>query len=270
MSPADSADPPSEAGPDGHGDAAAVPDADPGDPVEDGPRPDRVTAGAPDAQPLRRRYSAQLEELRLQTELMGVRVDQNLELMREVLRTGRADLAEQALAADDEIDAMNVSLTERCYRVLAQENPVAGDLRLVVSVIRVISEFERVGDLSLRVVKLAPHHDSLTASARVFDILVVMADEAVESFRTALRAWGTLDLGLATQLAVGPRPMDLFFEQITESLVNLEGPEVVHVVLHAGAAARALERIVDHAAIIGTRIRYLITGDPGHLAAEVR
>ena len=58
---------------------------------------------------------------------------------------------------------MNVSLIERCYQVLVRENPVASDLRLVVSVIRVTATFERVGDLSLRVVKLAPEHHVLTA-----------------------------------------------------------------------------------------------------------
>ena len=51
---------------------------------------------------------------------------------------------------------MNVSLTERCYLILAQENPIASDLRLVVSVVRVIGELERIGDLALRVVKLWP------------------------------------------------------------------------------------------------------------------
>ena len=87
--------------------------------------------------PLRVTYTAELEQLRLQVEVMGVRVDQNLERMRQVLETGDPTVAADALGADDDIDAMNVSLTERCYEVLARENPVASDLRLVVSVIRV-------------------------------------------------------------------------------------------------------------------------------------
>ena len=61
---------------------------------------------------------------------------------------------------------MNVSLTERCYEVLARENPVASDLRLVVSVVRVTSELERVGDLCLRVVKASIDHERLTRDAR--------------------------------------------------------------------------------------------------------
>ncbi|MGZ4715427.1 MAG: phosphate signaling complex PhoU family protein [Acidimicrobiales bacterium] len=144
--------------------------------------------------PLRVTYGAELEQLRLQVEVMGVLVDQNLERMRQVLETGDPTVAAHALGADDDIDAMNVSLTERCYEVLARENPVASDLRLVVSVIRVSSELERVGDLSLRVVKAGLDHDLLAASPRSFDIAQVMATEAIELFRDAMRAWATDDV----------------------------------------------------------------------------
>ena len=70
---------------------------------------------------MRATYTGELEQLRLQVEVMGVRVDQNLERMREVLATGDARLAARGIAADDEIDAMNLSLTERCYDLLRRE-----------------------------------------------------------------------------------------------------------------------------------------------------
>ena len=113
---------------------------------------------ATDVTQARAAYQSELEQLRLQVELMGVRVDQNLERMRSVLHHGDLHEAELALAADDEIDAMQVSLTERCYDLLAREQPVASDLRLIVSVVRITAELERIGDLALRVVKLAPDH----------------------------------------------------------------------------------------------------------------
>ena len=222
------------------------------------------------AGPLRLTYSAELEQLRLQIEVMGVLVDQNLERMREVLERGDAALAAHALGADDDIDAMNVSLTERCYDVLARENPVASDLRLVVSVVRVISELERVGDLCLRVVKAACHHDLLSSSPRSFDILEVLATEAVELFRSAMRAWATDDLEVAAELAAGSPAVELAHAQLIESLVALRGPDAAEVAMWTLTAGQALERIADHAAILGSRLRYLLTGDPAHLAAEVR
>src|SRR5687767_9180660 len=107
---------------------------------------------------------------------MAVRVEEALERMAHVLRSGDADTAAAAVAADDQIDAMLVSLTERCYDLLRRETPVASDLRFVVSVLRMLEELERVGDLALRVVKLTPQHHLLASHAPTFETLVSMAD----------------------------------------------------------------------------------------------
>ena len=229
-----------------------------------------MTSMSQPVEPLRHGFREELEQLRLQVELMGVRVDENLERMRVSLRTGDAALAELAFSADNEIDAMNVSLTERCYLLLGREAPVASDLRFIVSVLRIVSELERVGDLALRVVKLSPKHELLLRSEVLYDILVTVADEAVEIFRRALRAWSAQDLGLATELATQSRDLDLYYERLMSELKRLDGPDAVRIAMAAFTAGRALERIADHSAIIGARLRYLITGEPAHLAAEVR
>src|SRR3954462_11423323 len=102
---------------------------------------------------------------------------------------------------------MNVSLTERCYDLLRREAPVASDLRFVVSVLRVLSELERIGDLALRVIKLGPDHAYIVGSPSTYDILLAMADRAIDRYRDALRAWAALDLDLATEVAAGARDM---------------------------------------------------------------
>ena len=99
-----------------------------------------MTSSEPAPIHLRSAFQAELDQLRLQVELMGVRVDQNLESMREALKTGDVRLMDQAFKADDEIDAMHLSLLERCYQLLNREAPVASDLRFVVSVVRILSE----------------------------------------------------------------------------------------------------------------------------------
>jgi phosphate transport system protein len=223
-----------------------------------------------DGEPMRHGFHEELDQLRLQVEVMGVRVDENLERMRTVLRTGDELLAQAAFSADDEIDAMNVSLTERCYLVLGRESPVASDLRFVVSVVRIISELERIGDLALRAVKLWPEQPVLSQTGVLWDVLLTIGDEAVDLFRTALRAWSAQDLGLATNLATGGRGLDVFYERLVQELHGLQGPDAVRVAMDALTAGRAFERIADHSAIIGARLRYLLTGEPAHLAAEVR
>jgi phosphate transport system protein len=220
--------------------------------------------------PARTAFTGELDQLRLQVELMAVRVDQNLERMRDVLAAGDCDLVEQSFLADDEIDAMNVSLTERCYDLLRREAPVASDLRFVVSVLRILGELERTGDLALRVIKLAPDRELMASNPPTFDILLAMADQVVERYRHALRAWATMDLRLAVELVGLSRSMDVYYERLMGELLRLEGPDAAHIAVSTFAAGRSLERIGDHAAIIGARLRYLLTGNPDHLAAEVR
>jgi phosphate transport system protein len=218
---------------------------------------------------LRQHFTDELEQLTLQVELMGVLVDENVERMRSVLESGDVVSAEAALACDDRIDDMNISLMERCYELLRREAPVAADLRLVVSVLRVTAELERIGDLALRIAKLAPEHHLLVAAPGAYDILCAMADHAVVQYREALRAWSTFDLAIAERVAA-QSPVPLAARALVEALLTYEGHDAVMVSLRTMVAGQALDRIADHAAVLGARIRYLITGDPEHLAAEVR
>lgn len=221
--------------------------------------------------PFRTAFYEELDQIRLQVELMGVRVDHNLERMREILRTGDIGLAATALKADDEIDAMHVSLLERCYDVLGREAPVASDLRFVVSVVRILSELERVGDLALRVVKLAPEVEEMAATGEAWDVLLTMVDTAVEHYRIALRAWSAQDLDLASQLADTPPSLLAFHERLLRAdLYGHDARHAVQLAMGMFTIAQAADRIADHAAIIGARLRYLLTGEPAHLAAEVR
>lgn len=218
---------------------------------------------------MRQQYTAELEQLALQVELMGLLVDENLERMRRALSDGDASVVGEALATDDRIDAMNVSLMERSYDILRREAPVASDLRLIVSVLRVTAELERIGDLCLRVVKLAPEHALLTAEPRAFDILLSLVEHAIGQYRDALRAWSTQDLALAEAVAAEPA-VPTASRGLVEALLSYSGSDAVMVALRTMVAGQALDRIADHAAVLGARIRYLITGDPDHLAAEVR
>src|SRR5215204_5057373 len=227
-------------------------------------------ASDPMPSPLRTVFHDELDQLRLQVEVMGIRVDQNLERLRRALREGDEQLVGEALAADDEIDDMHLSLLERCYGLLNREAPVASDLRFVLSVVRILSEFERIGDLALRGIKLAPQADDLAATGAAWDLVLTLVDVAVEQYRTALRAWSAQDLGLATDLATNRPSFASYHERMIVEMRHFEGPEAVPLAMAVYAAGHAADRIADHAAIIGARLRYLITGEAAHLAAEVR
>jgi phosphate transport system protein len=215
-------------------------------------------------------YTAELEQVRLQIEVMSLRVGDALDQMRDVLRTGDLELAQRAVDGDDEIDAMLVSITERCYDLIRRESPVASDLRFLVSALRILEELERIGDLSLRVVKQAGEHQRLVAQPAIFHTLVDMADVAHDVYRSAVDAWAAQDIELAVTLADNQRVMDANYSTLLAHILELGGPDGVQVAVASVLIGRSLERIADHTVIVGERLRYLLTGDPAYLAAEVR
>jgi phosphate transport system protein len=218
---------------------------------------------------MREAFTSDLEQLRLQVEVMAIKCDEALKQATHVLMAGDEALAREVIARDDEIDAMLVSLSEKCYDILGRQNPVASDLRFIVSVLRIISDLERVGDLCLRIVKLAPEQPMIASNEETFAILCAMADEAEQLFNTAVRAWATQDLRLAVSLEERDDAMDNYNERIAEAILHLKGPTAVPVAVSTVLAGRALERIADHSVMIGERLRYMLTGDVDSLSKEV-
>jgi len=201
---------------------------------------------------------------------MALRVDENLRRMHQVLADGDTEVAEAMLAADDEIDAMNVSLMDRCYTVLRTEAPLASDLRLVVSVLRILSELERIGDLTLRIAKTAPDHELLRTCPEGHVLLCSMARIAEERYQLALAAWARMDVVAAEELSRSGGMIEPLQSELVEVLTRATGDEVARLAIVSSSIGRTLDRIVDHTVIIGARVRYLITGEVSHLAAEVR
>jgi len=197
---------------------------------------------------------------------MAARVGLALDRMHVVLRTGDDALADVALAADDQVDAMLVSLTERTYDLIRRESPVASDLRYLVSVLRILEELERIADLSLRVVKQPP----VVANGPLFAILDDMATLAEELFRIAVDAWTAQDPEPLDGLVARSASVDDAYRRLLDEILGLQGPGAVQLAVTAVLIGRALERIADHTVIVGERLRYLLTGDPAYLASEVR
>lgn len=218
---------------------------------------------------MRSAFHNDLEQLRMQVEMMALRVDRSLQQATEVLLDGDEALARAVIEADDEIDDMLVSLTERCYELLVRQTPVASDLRLVVSVLRILTDLERTGDLCLRIVKLAPDHPLLIAETETFEILKEMAVAAVDMFRLAHRAWSTLDLELARSLDARDELMDGYNVRLTEAIFSFTGPDAVRRAVKTLLAGRALERIADHSVMVGERLAYMVTGDIKSLQREI-
>ncbi|MEM8923257.1 MAG: PhoU domain-containing protein [Actinomycetota bacterium] len=213
-------------------------------------------------------FSEELDGLRLQVEVMTILVRDAVHGAREVVHHGDPEVAQRLVEADDAIDRMQVSLTELCYQLLAKEAPVATDLRLVVSVIRVLHELERIGDLALRVANAAADQPLIARHPALFEVLLRLADNVVERFEAVQVGWSAASIEPLARL-VDTDALVGFADPLVQQVMALEGDDAVRVALAAMSIGRSFDRIGDHTQIMASRLRYLVTGDPAHLAEEV-
>lgn len=172
------------------------------------------------------------------------------------------------IAGDDQIDALFVALEERAYALVAQQAPVAADLRFLMSALRVMADFEKTGDRAVAVAKttLADWEREPTT----IGLLGRMGDLTLTMQTSARAAWLEQDLVVASDLKRRDDVLDSTYRELVAHLLTREGAGAPSLVLHAHAAGRNLERIADHAVIIGERVSYMLTGDPSALVAEIR
>lgn len=175
--------------------------------------------------------------------------------------------ARAVVAGDDGIDAWFLALEERAYALIAQQAPVATDLRFLIAALRVMADFEKTGDRAVAVAKIALADWQREPVA--LRLIGRMGDLALDLLASARQAWREQNLTIAAGLKRRDAVLDACYRRLTEHLLGQEGPDATGLVLHAHAAGRNLERIADHAVMIGDRLSYLLTGDPGALAAEI-
>lgn len=174
-----------------------------------------------------------------------------------------ADLpaAERVISGDATIDAMNDDLDARCLALLAKESPVAGELRTLVATIRMVADLSRMGDLAVHVAKIArmryPDHAVPEAMAPSFERLAQIAEDMVSMAAMALEERSVLD---AEKMADYDEEADqLRAEQFPVILAD-DWSYGVRAAVDVALLGRYLERIADHAVLIGSRVVYIVTG----------
>lgn len=213
-------------------------------------------------------FNEALDALRLDVDSLGDMAEGQVRDAAAALVGDRRDLAQAVIDRDDALDRRFVELEERAYQLVAQQAPVAHDLRFLMAVLRVVSDFEKTGDRAVAVAKIALAEWDREPAALA--LLGRMADLAIELLSDARQAWVAHDLAMARAIKDRDDVLDDCYRQLVHHLLGQASPGSSGLVLYAHSAGRNLERIADHAVIVGERIVYLLTGDPGSLAAEVR
>jgi phosphate transport system protein len=217
--------------------------------------------------PSRAHFREALEMLRIDVDGLGAMAQEaTAGALKALLRDDRS-IAHDVVAGDDPLDARFIALEERAYCLVAAQAPVATDLRFLMSALRVMADFEKTGDRAVGIAKtVLAEWERESASIR---LLGRMGDLAMIQLRSARGAWVTQDLATASELKRRDDVLDHCYRRLVAHLLAQDGSGASSLVLHAHAAGRNLERIADHAVMIGERVTYLVTGDPSALAAEI-
>lgn len=217
------------------------------------------------------RYNEELELVRNQVMAMGGLVEKQVSNGLQALIKSDAPLAELVVKSDAKINALEVAIDEECTRILVKRQPAASDLRLVVSIIKTITDLERIGDeaekLGLYSLKLQDEN----VVSQHFDQLQHLGDHVLVMLRSALDSFAHLDAEAALRTIATDVVIDTEYESISRNLIThmMEDPREIRDALRVTWCARALERIGDHSKNICEYVVYLVKGkDVRHIKYE--
>ena len=214
----------------------------------------------------RKSFQDALDELRIDVIRLAALTTEAIGAGTQAFLDADLTAAEQVIENDDDIDDLTHSIEDSCYQLLARQQPMATDLRTVVSVLRIVHELERSADLMVNVAKttrrLYPH----SVDPKLRGIIQKMGEQAGTQTRVALDAFADSDPSAAFALA----DMDDTMDDLTKSLFrhilsggSTTGDDEGNVLLAVQLAlvGRHYERIADHAVTIGQRVGFMVTGE---------
>ena len=206
-------------------------------------------------------FNAELEHIRTQVMIMGGMVEQQLTDAITAMHNLDGELAQRVIDGDQKVNMMEVAIDEACVRIIAKRQPTASDLRLVMAIIKTISELERIGDVAEKISRTAlekfgQQHMPLLVS------LESLGRHTVEMLHDVLDAFARMDLTEAIQIYREDKKVDKEYEGIVRQLMTymMEDPRTIPSVLTALFCARAIERIGDRCQNICEIIFYFVKG----------
>lgn len=213
-----------------------------------------------------------MEDLRNQVLKMGGMVEQQVCRAVDALRNMNLAEAEAVSENDRYINGLEVAIDEECARILVRRQPAASDLRMVVAVIKTITDLERIGDEAQRIAKMAiniAEQDGVFHN-RYIGILH-LSEHVIKMVHDALNAFARLDTDAAFEVVRDDERADIEYQSVMRQMLTymMEDPRTISESLDIMQAARSLERIGDHAMNIGEYLIYMVKGkDIRHISIE--
>jgi phosphate transport system protein len=218
-----------------------------------------------------KQFDVELENVRTRVLAMGGLVEEQIARALDTLTSGDMDLIERVIESDKRVNAMEVDLDELCSHIIARRQPAAGDLRLIIAVVKTITDLERIGDEAQKIARMAKliHAAERMHLPRIE--LKHVGELAGDMLHDALDSFARLDPRAARDVVRHDAALDSEFRSILRQLITfmMEDPRTISRSLEILFVAKALERIGDHSKNMAEYVIYMVEGrDVRHLPVE--
>lgn len=207
-------------------------------------------------------YNQHLKELQDEFLVLASMVDKAIDRSVQALRERDLDLARQVVADDAKVDGKAHAIEERCVQLIVTQQPVAGDLRFILSIIHLLIEMERIGDHAEGIAKIAVMIGDEPPLKPLIDI-PRMAEKARDMFRRSVDAFVSRDADASMRISAEDDEVDALYDQVYRELLTfmLEDPKTITRATRLTWVAHNLERCADRVTNICERTVYTVTGN---------
>ena len=211
----------------------------------------------------RRLFHEELDDIGDDVVRLGALASESIQLGTDAFLDGDLTAAESVIARDVSLDDLMHSIESRTYLLLARQQPMAVDLRMLVTVLRVIHELERVGDLMVNVVKATRRLYPYDLDPKVRGIVHRMREQAVAQIKLAVDAFAQRDPARAAALGDMDDVMDDLQKDLFRTIFAWEvrDESTLQRAVQLALVGRYYERIADHAVNTGERVAFMVTGE---------
>ena len=205
-----------------------------------------------------RHFADDLEELRKQLLVMGGLAESRVRLALEALVARDRDKIHQVIASDHELNELQIEIDDRCFKLLALQQPVAVDLRFIVAATKITVDLERVGDLAVNIAEASERYITHPPVKALID-LPRMADIAQHMLATALGAFLAHNAAVAETVLAEDDRLDQLKDQVFRELLTymLGDTRTIEPAIDLILISRHLERIGDHATNIAEDVIFI-------------
>jgi len=219
-----------------------------------------------------KQFDADMEAARSRVLEMGGLVEEQVNKAIDALITGNTRLAEEVIANDHKVNTMEIEADQACTQIIALRQPTAGDLRMVLTIIKSIIDLERIGDEASKIARFALKvYDSDRIMTPRYTEIKYMAGLANKMLRDSLDAFARLDVSGAAAVARQDMEVDEEFHLITRHLITfmMEDPRTISTFIDLLFVVKAIERIGDHAKNLSEYVVFMVKGkDVRHSTIE--